>query len=354
MRSERKILLIYTGGTIGSVHDPMTGSLVPIDFRQITQHVPELNRAGISINSVSFKSPIDSSNVTPMHWKKIAGVVMKQHEMYDGFVVLHGTDTMAYTASALSFMLEGLRKPVIITGSQLPIGMPRTDGRENLLGAVMLAAHPNPKNPNPNRSEWGESTIQEVAVYFGSQLFRGNRTHKESAESLNAIISPNYPALVDAGVDFKVRKHNLYRAPEGLLTLHDDFESKVAWLPIFPGISFDFFEKILGWDDLRGVVLGTYGSGNIPDNKQFKNLLILAQKRNVTIVNITQCGHGGVAQNRYATGLMLSDCGVISGGDMTAEAAIIKLMMLLGESDDLGLIRERILMDLRGERTILE
>jgi len=354
MSAERKILLIYTGGTIGSVHDPMTGSLVPIDFSQITRHVPELNRAGISIDSVSFQPPIDSSNVTPMHWKKIAGVVMKKHELYDGFVVLHGTDTMSYTASALSFMLEGLRKPVIITGSQLPIGMPRTDGRENLLSAVMLAAHPNPENPDSNRSQWGESTIQEVAVYFGNQLFRGNRTHKESAESLNAIISPNYPALVDAGVGFKVRKHNLYRAPEGELILHDHFESKVAWLPIFPGMSFEVFERILDWDELRGVVLGTFGSGNIPDNKQFTNLLDLAQKRGVSIVNVTQCGHGGVVQKRYATSLILSDCGVISGGDMTTEAAIIKLMMLLGESDDLSLIRERIIKDLRGERTILE
>tara|TARA_B100000780_G_scaffold89089_1_gene61398 strand:+ start:1580 stop:2644 length:1065 start_codon:yes stop_codon:yes gene_type:complete len=354
MRSEKKILLIYTGGTIGSVHDPMTGSLVPIDFSQITRHVPELNRAGISIDSVSFQPPIDSSNVSPMHWKKIAGVVMQKHEEYDGFVVLHGTDTMAYTASALSFMLEGLRKPVIITGSQLPIGMPRTDGRENLLSAVMLAAHSTPERPASTSLQCGDSTVQEVAVYFGSQLFRGNRTHKESTESLHAIVSPNYPALVDAGVDFKVRKHNLYRAPEGPLTLHEAFDSKVAWLPIFPGMSFDVFDRIFGWNELRGVVLGTYGSGNIPDNKQFKDLLISAQKRGVSIVNITQCGHGGVAQERYATGLMLSDCGVISGGDMTTEAAVIKLMMLLGESDDLTLIRERISADLRGERTNLE
>ena len=351
MTGERKILIIYTGGTIGSVHDPMTGSLVPIDFSQITSHVPELNRAGISMDAVSFNPPIDSSNVTPSHWRNIANVVSEHYDKYDGFVVLHGTDTMAYTASALSFMLEGLRKPVILTGSQLPIGMPRTDGRENLLSAVMLAAHPNPKNPDSDRVERGESTIQEVAVYFGNQLFRGNRTHKESAESLDAIVSPNFPSLVNAGVGFNVKKHNLYRAPQGDLTLHDKFESKVAWLPLFPGMSLDVLERVLYWDELRGVVLGTYGSGNAPDNKKFKSLLKYAQDKGVTIVNITQCGHGGVQQEMYATSLILADCGVISGGDMTTEAALIKLMMLLGETADIGVIRKGILMNLRGERT---
>jgi len=239
-----------------------------------------------------------------------------------------------------------------LTGSQLPIGMPRTDGRENLLSAVMLAAHPNPKNPDSDRIEWGESTIQEVAVYFGNQLFRGNRTHKESAESLHAIVSPNYPSLVTAGVEFNVQKHNLYRAPEGELIRHDQFESKVAWLPLFPGMSLEVLERVMCWDELRGVVLGTYGSGNAPDSNKFKSLLKHAQSRGVTIVNITQCGHGGVKQEMYATSLMLADCGVISGGDMTTEAALIKLMMLLGETEDNEAIRKGILMDLRGERTV--
>jgi L-asparaginase len=345
MGGERTILIIYTGGTIGSVHDPMTGSLVPIDFNQITSHVPELNRAGISMDAVSFEPPIDSSNVNPSHWRKIAKVIFDYHDKYDGFVVLHGTDTMSYTASALSFMLEGLRKPVILTGSQLPIGMPRTDGRENLLSSVMLAAHTDPTLS-------GDSTIQEVAVYFGSQLFRGNRTHKESAESLDAIVSPNFPPLVKAGVGFNVRKHNLYRAPAGKLKLHDKFESKVAWLPLFPGMSFEILERVLSWNELRGVVLGTFGSGNAPDNSQFKSLLKSAQTRGVTMLNITQCGHGGIHQEMYATSLMLADCGVVSGGDMTAETALIKLMMLLGESEDLELIKTSLLRDLRGERTV--
>ncbi|PCJ80934.1 MAG: L-asparaginase 1 [Bacteroidetes bacterium] len=345
MGGERSILIIYTGGTIGSVHDPMTGSLVPIDFSQITSHVPELNRAGISMDAVSFDPPIDSSNVNPSHWRKIAKVIFDYHDKYNGFVVLHGTDTMAYTASALSFMLEGLRKPVILTGSQLPIGMPRTDGRENLLSAVMLAAH-------SSSGKQEHSTIQEVAVYFGSQLFRGNRTHKESAESLDAIVSPNYPSLVKAGVGFNVRKHNLYRAPAGELKLHNKFESNISWLPLFPGMSFEVMERILNWDELRGVVLGTFGSGNAPDNKLFKSLLKSAQSRGVIMLNITQCGHGGVHQEMYATSLMLADCGVISGGDMTTEAALIKLMMLLGESDNSDQIKAGLLKDLRGERTV--
>jgi L-asparaginase len=343
MTAERSILIIYTGGTIGSVHDPHTGSLVPIDFSQITTHVPELNRAGITISAVSFNPPIDSSNVNPSHWRKIANLVISQHEKYDGFVVLHGTDTMSYTASALSFMIEGLRKPVILTGSQLPIGMPRTDGRENLLSAVMLAAHKDPST--------GQPTVQEVAIYFGSQLLRGNRTHKQSAESFNAIVSPNYPSLVDAGVDFKINRHALYRGNPGPLALNSRFESKVAWLPFFPGMSFEVFEKLLNSSDLRGVVLSTYGSGNAPDSAPLKSMLQTANNSGVTIVNVTQCEHGGVHPERYATSLMLNDCGVISGGDMTNEAALTKLMMLLGKTDNPDKIRSSILTSIRGERS---
>ena len=185
----KSILVIYTGGTVGMVRDKVSGALVPLDFSQVSKHVPELDHAGIRVEAVSFDTPIDSSDVAPKHWRSIASTVMECMDRFDGFVVLHGTDTMAYSASALSFMLEGLRKPVIFTGSQLPIGIPRTDGRENLLSALMLAAH----------TTDGEPTVQEVAVYFGNHLFRGNRTHKESAQSLNALISPNHPSLVEAG-----------------------------------------------------------------------------------------------------------------------------------------------------------
>ena len=312
MSSNRPILIIYTGGTIGSVHDPRTGSFVPIDFSQITNHVPELHRSGISIEAVSFHPPIDSSNTNPSNWRKIATLITKHYNNYDGFVILHGTDTMAFTASALSFILEGLKKPVILTGSQLPIGM---------------------------------------SVYFGSKLLRGNRAHKQSAHSFDAIVSPNYPSLVDAGVDFKVNHSALYRTVGDNLSLKTRFESQITWLPFFPGMSFDLFESILEKESLRGVVLSTFGSGNAPDSEPLKDMLKRAIDRGVTAVNITQCGHGGVKPEMYATSLMLTECGVIPGGDMTNEAAITKLMILLGETDDQGLIRQKFTSNLRGELT---
>ena len=342
MSARKPILIIYTGGTIGSVQDPHTGSLVPIDFSQITTHVPELNRAGITIDAVSFNPPIDSSNVNPSHWRKIATLITTHHDKYDGFVILHGTDTMAFTASALSFMIEGLSKPVILTGSQLPIGMPRTDGRENLLSSVMLAAL---------RDNNGAPIVQEVSVYFGSKLLRGNRTHKQSAHSFDAIVSPNYPELVDAGVDFKVNHHALYRPQPQPLSLNTRFDSNVAWLPFFPGMTFEVFENVLANENLRGIVLSTFGSGNAPDSDALKSMLKNAIDRGVTVVNITQCGHGGVEPELYATSLMLTECGVISGGDMTNEAAITKLMMLLGQTDNSSDIRRGFISDLRGELT---
>lgn len=338
----KSILVIYTGGTVGMVRDKVSAALVPLDFSQVSKHVPELDHAGIRVEAVSFDTPIDSSDVAPRHWRSIASTVMECMDRFDGFVVLHGTDTMAYTASALSFMLEGLRKPVILTGSQLPIGIPRTDGRENLLSAVMLAAD----------ETNGESTIQEVAVYFGNHLFRGNRTHKESAQSLQALISPNHPPLVEAGVEFQVNIASLWRPdPQIQPQLHVGMRTEVAWIPLFPGMPMEGFRRTLEWEDLRGVVLATFGSGNAPTSQVLRDLLREAGDRGVTMVNVTQCGHGGVHPELYATSHMLAGCGVIPGRDMTTEAALTKLMHILAQTDDPERIRDMMTSNLRGELT---
>ena len=340
----RSILVIYTGGTIGMVQDKASGALVPLDFGQVTRHVPELDHAGIRVEAVSFDSPIDSSDVSPKHWRSLAKTIVECMPRFDGFVILHGTDTMAYSASALSFMLEGLRKPVIFTGSQLPIGIPRTDGRENLLSALMLAAH----------TTDGEPTIQEVAVYFGNHLFRGNRTHKESAQSLHALISPNHPPLVEAGVEFRINESSLWKPSNGMLTnltAHLGMRPEVTWISLFPGMSMDWLRRALEWEDLRGVVLATFGSGNAPTSVVLRDILKQASDRGVTMINVTQCGHGGVHPELYATSHMLAGCGVIPGHDMTTEAALTKLMHVLALTDDSSRIRELMTTNLRGELT---
>jgi L-asparaginase len=238
-------------------------------------------------------------------------------------------------------MLEGLHKPVILTGSQLPIGLPRTDGRENLLSAVEIACARGIDAP----------MVQEVAVYFGSSLYRGNRTHKASAESMQAIISPNLPALAEAGVDIVFNDSILFRDPTSSIHVHEAMESQIAWLPLFPGQSTEILKRVLDWSDLKGIVLSTYGSGNAPTNSELMALMTAANNRGVSLVNVSQCSHGAVHPERYATAHMLRDCGVIPGGDMTTEAALTKLMHCLGRGlygDDL---RNAMQGNLRGEIT---
>jgi|TARA_B100000768_G_scaffold181581_1_gene205189 L-asparaginase len=314
-----RVLVIYTGGTIGSVQDA-SGGLVPLDFNEIHRHVPELEQPNREIEIISFDPPLDSSNVGTTEWLELAHAIKHHYAEFDGFVILHGTDTLAYTASALSFMLEGLRKPIIITGSQLPIGLPRTDGRENLLAAVDIATS----------TRFSESIVQEVAVYFGSSLFRGNRTHKASAESMQAIISPNLPALAEAGVDIIYNESLMYRDEAERFNVNNALDNRVAWLPLFPGQPLEVIQRVTEWPELRGLVLSTFGSGNAPSNPALKKILSETHNRGISIVNVTQCGHGAVHPERYATAHLLRDCGVIPGGDMTTEAALTKLMACLG------------------------
>ncbi|MBT6164261.1 MAG: asparaginase [Crocinitomicaceae bacterium] len=338
--SKSRVLVIYTGGTIGSVQDA-SGGLVPLDFNEIHRHVPELEQPNREIEIISFEPPLDSSNVGTKEWLELAQAIKHHYADFDGFVILHGTDTLAFTASALSFMLEGLRKPIILTGSQLPIGLPRTDGRENLLAAVDIATS----------TRFNEPIVQEVAVYFGSFLFRGNRAHKASAESMQAIISPNLPALAEAGVDIIYNESLMYRDSMETLHVHEALDNRVAWLPFFPGQPLEVIERLTDWPDLRGLVLSTFGSGNAPSNPALKSILTAANDRGISIVNVTQCGHGAVHPERYATAHLLRDCGVIPGGDMTTEAALTKLMACLGRGFTREEARNFMARNVRGELT---
>ncbi len=315
-----RVLIIYTGGTFGMVHDA-EGVLLPFDFSLILEHLPTLRNLFLEITVISFDNPIDSSNIEPEHWLMIGNMIKDQYDKQDGFVVLHGTDTMAYTASALSFMLHGLSKPVVFTGAQLPITEPRSDARENLITALEIAsAHGG-----------GKPLVPEVCIYFDYELLRGNRTKKVESMHFDAFSSENYPPLAKAGVKIDYNLPAVLPSRGGSLGLLSRFDTNVSILKLFPGINSSTVEACLHNADLKALIIETFGSGNAPSAAWFVERLRKAIESGLMVVNVSQCPGGMVIQGKYETSRSLEEIGVISGGDMTIEAAVTKVMLLLGQ-----------------------
>lgn len=340
------ILLIYTGGTIGMNHNPATGALEPFDFGHLLSRVPELAQFKTEIDSYQFEPPIDSSDMTPDFWTRLAHVIVDRYQDYDGFVILHGTDTMSYTASALSFMLQNLTKPVILTGSQLPIGQLRTDGKENLITSIEMASA---------RHQDGTPIVPEVCVYFNGHLMRGNRTTKKSAEEFDAFESFNYPHLADAGVNITYHEEFIHHPSKGQQRLQAYFnlDPSVIILSLFPGVREDLIRHMIDTPQLRSIVMRTFGSGNAPQSPWLISALKEATRRGKVIINISQCLQGRVEMGRYDTGYQLQEAGVISGYDGTVESAVTKLMYLQGRyPDNPDMIRRQMKQSLCGEITV--
>lgn len=342
MTQKSALLLIYTGGTIGMKQDMKDLTLKPFDFSQILDEVPEIRKFAFKINTYSFEPPIDSSDVEPSLWQDLARLIKEKYEDYDGFIILHGTDTMSYSASALSFMLDGLTKPVIFTGSQLPIGVPRTDGKENLISAVEIASA---------KDEEGHPAVPEVCVCFDSLLMRGNRSTKVNSEVFRAFQSPNFPPLAEAGIN--IRYNNEYiRKPNDWyqsLTINTELDTRVSILKIHPGITPEVVRNILCGKDTRAIIMETYGSGNAPTRDWFLDIVKESSAMNKIIVNVTQCLAGTVNMNIYANGKALERAGVIDGYDSTTESALAKLFYLMGKSRDNEWVKAMMGRNLKGE-----
>jgi L-asparaginase len=340
-RDDVKVLVIYTGGTLGMVYEAKTDSLVPFDFAQIPDNLPEMARLDFEISVLTFDNLLDSSNMNPSVWILLAKIIGENYTLYDSFVILHGTDTMAYTASALSYLLENLNKPVILTGAQLPIGVARTDAKENFITALEIAA---------DRNSHNHPVVSEVCIYFNSLLLRGNRARKHESVQFNAFESENYPSLAEAGVKIEYNKPYLRHFQlDSTLKVHQQLDENVVILKLFPGISEKVIRNILEIKGLRGVVLETFGSGNAPTEKWFLDLMNEFVEKGIIIFNVSQCNGGRVMQGRYQTSHSLQEMGVVSGADLTTEAAITKLMFALGQSTDIQEVKKILRHSVAGE-----
>lgn len=342
MTKKSSVLLIYTGGTIGMMQDARSGELKPFDFKSLSKQIPELQKFDIELSSISFKHPIDSSNMHPDVWIELASMIGKNYHRYDGFVILHGSDTMSFTASALSFMLQNLSKPVVLTGSQLPIGIIRTDGKENLITAIEIAG--SKKNGRP--------LVSEVCIYFEYKLYRGNRTFKYNSAHFDAFKSPNYPALAEAGVTISYNASALLKPSKKALKVHTHLNNDIAVLKLFPGISKKITAAILHAPGIRAVILETFGAGNATTQDWFIRELKSVIDKGVVVLNITQCLEGKVIQGMYETSSHLKKLGVVGGADMTFESAVTKLMFLLAQPLSHQQLIKQLQTNLRGEMSL--
>lgn len=339
-----KILLIYTGGTIGMAKDYETQSLRPFDFENLLKHIPELSLIDSEISFTGFEKPIDSSDMNPEHWKELAQMIEKNYESYDGFVVLHGTDTMAYSASAISFMLEGLQKPVIFTGSQLPVGDLRTDAKENLITSIHFAS----------LQERGQPKIQEVCIYFEYKLLRANRTTKISAENFDAFESPNYPDLGESGIHLDVRTHVLRKEEKNLpFSVNYNLNNDLGLIKIFPGMNSKFVKSMFDAPGIRAMIIEAFGAGNIFSDEWFQSLLRKKAEEGMILIVNTQCAGGMVEIGRYETSKIFEETGAVNGFDLTTEASIAKTIYLLGQNLTKTEFIKQYEKNLRGELTYL-